>query len=101
MGTSSSEIAANRHNSGKFETFNALQNDLIWLLLHSWFQNFSEEDPWTPPTRGTLGKIAFLFFTPLLHAPNCVIMIQIIVIYLLSVCDCQFLKICGLFICSF
>ena len=40
MGTFSSESAANKHNSGKFETLNALQNDLIWLLLHSWFSFF-------------------------------------------------------------
>ena len=37
MGTFFSETSANRHNSGKFETLIALQNDLRWLLLHSWF----------------------------------------------------------------
>ena len=57
MRTSSSETAANRHNSGKFETLNALQNDLIWLPLHSCFSFFfSGEDP-RPPTRGIHGKI--------------------------------------------
>ena len=33
MGTFSSETSENRHNSGKFETLIALQNDLRWLLL--------------------------------------------------------------------
>ena len=40
MGTFSSETAANRHNSGKFETLKRFANDLIWLLLHSWFSKF-------------------------------------------------------------
>ena len=52
MRTFSSEIAANRQNSGKFETFNALKNDLIWLLLHSLFSNFFFGGP-DPPTTGT------------------------------------------------
>ena len=48
MGTFSSETAANWHNSGKFETLNILQNDLIWLLLHSWFSFFSGGGPLDP-----------------------------------------------------
>ena len=36
MGTFSSETSANRHNSGKFETLIALQNDLRWFLQLSW-----------------------------------------------------------------
>ena len=60
MGTFSSEIAADRHNSRKFETLNALQNDLIWLVLHSWFSKFFEGGPPDPPTRGTHGKFAYL-----------------------------------------
>ena len=45
MGIFSSEISANRHNSGKFETLIALQNDLRWLLLHSWFSKFPRGRP--------------------------------------------------------
>ena len=40
MGTFSSETSANWHKSGKFETLIALQNDLRWLFLHSWFSKF-------------------------------------------------------------
>ena len=88
MGTFSSEIAANRHNSGKFETFNALRNDLIWLLLHSWFSKyFSGEVPRTPLpyNRYTWKHYVSFLITPLLRAEDCVIMIQITVINLLSV----------------
>ena len=50
MGTFSSETAAKKNNSGKLETLNALENDPIWLLLHSWFsKKFPWEDPQTPP----------------------------------------------------
>ena len=93
MGTFSSATDENRHNSGKFETLNALQNDLIRLLLHSWFSNAFGEG-----SQDTLRQVHMetlhLFSN---HASaarlKCVIMIQIIVIYLLSVCDCQILKI--------
>ena len=61
MGTFSSETAANRHNSGKFETLNALKNDLIWLLLHSWFSKFFRGRTPGPPTTGTHGNITYLF----------------------------------------
>ena len=51
MGTFSSETSANRHNSGKFETLIALQNDPRWLLLHSWFSKFPRGRPPDLPTR--------------------------------------------------
>ena len=60
MGTFSSETAANRHNSGKFETLNALQNDLMWLPLHSWFSKFFGGGPPDPPTRDIHEKTAYL-----------------------------------------
>ena len=94
MGTFSSEIAANRHNSGKFETFNALRNDLIWLLLHSWFSIFFFQGR-TPLlyNRYTWKHYVPFLITPLLRAEDCVIMIQITVIYLLSVIA-KFLNLC-------
>ena len=84
METFSSETVANRNNSGKSETLNALQNDLIWLLLHSWFSFFGGD---THARYCTCSLI-----TTMRRAENCVLMIQIIVIYLLSVCDCHILK---------
>ena len=85
MGTFSSETAANRPNSGKFETLNTLQNDLIWLLLHSWFSFFFPGGG--PPTKVHMEKLNL--FSNHTSAPRqkCFIMIQIIMIYLLSVCD--------------
>ena len=50
-------------------------------------------------TRYTWKNCILSLITPLLRAKNCVIMIQIIVIYLLSVCDCDFV-IFSLFISS-
>ena len=93
MGTFSFETAANRHNSDKFETVNPLKNDLIWLLLHSWFSKFfRQRTPGSPYNRYTWKHYVSFLITPLLHAEDCIIMIQIIGIYLLSVCDCQILK---------
>ena len=53
MGTFSSETSANGHNSSKFETLIALQNDLRWLLLHSCFSKF----PRGRPPRTTLQEV--------------------------------------------
>ena len=44
------------HNSGKSATLNTLQNDLKWLLLHSWFSNFFRGGPPDPTTSGTHEK---------------------------------------------
>ena len=87
MGTFSSETAANRHNSDKFETLNTLQNDLIWLLLHSWFSFFSGGGP--PDPLQQVHREKMNLFSNHTSAPcqKCFIMIQIIVIYLLCVCD--------------
>ena len=64
MGTFSSEATANRHNSDKFETLTALQNDLRWLFLLSWFPNFprggSPDHPTRKDTRGNLGSHSFI-----------------------------------------
>ena len=54
MGTFSSETSANRHNSSKFETLIALQNDTRWLLLQScffffFFFFFFLISPWEAP----------------------------------------------------
>ena len=64
MRTFCSETSANRHNSGKFEILIALQNDLRWLFLHSWFSKF----PWGrspgPPYKRYTGKFGISFFYP-------------------------------------
>ena len=69
MGTFSSETFANRHNSGKFETLIALQNDPRWFLLHSWFSKFSRgRSPHHPTRRDTLGNFgSHPFIQPLCH----------------------------------
>ena len=59
---------------------------------HLVFEMFPWEDPRTPYKRYTWKYCISFLITPLLLAEDCVIMIQIIVIYLLSVCDCQILK---------
>ena len=65
MGTFSSETSANRHNSSKFETLIALQNDLRWLLLHSWFSKFPRGRPPGPPyKKSCTGKFWISFFYP-------------------------------------
>ena len=65
MGIFSSETSANRHNSGKFETLIALQNDMRWFFLHSWFSKF-------PPSlqEEILGKFlgSHSFIQPLRYA---------------------------------
>ena len=95
MGTFSSETVANRHNSGKFDTLNVLQNDLLWLLLHSWFSKFFGGGPPSPPSpiqevhmekkhifsNHSSAPRQKLCYNDTNHRD-----------YLLSVCDCQILK---------
>ena len=70
MGFFSSETSANRDNSGKFETLIALQNDLRWLLLHSWFfKILSGEAPRTTLQEEIHEKILdHSFSQPMRHA---------------------------------
>ena len=71
MGTFSSETSANRHNSGKFEILIALQNDLRWLLLHSWFSKFPRGwFPGPPYKKRYTGEFWISFFYPT-SAPWC------------------------------
>ena len=53
------------YNSGKFETLIALQNDLRWLLLHTWFPKFPRgRSPGPPYNKKYTGKFWISFFYP-------------------------------------
>ena len=106
MGTFSSETAANRHNSGKFDFKGfAKWHDMAYPAFLV-FKTLQGEHLRPPYKRYTWKNCISSLITPVLRAKICVLMIQIIATYLLSVCDCQILKtmifivICGLFICS-
>ena len=68
------------------------------------FNFFPGEDPRIPTKhthkRDTWKHCKSFLITPLLRAEDYVIMIQIIVIYLLIICDCQILKTKFFFICA-
>ena len=57
------------YNSGKFETLIALQNDLRWLLLHTWFSKFPRgRSPGPPYKKRYSGKFWISsFIQPLRH----------------------------------